>query len=440
MIPNAKDLVNKQSQWNAQQQSKNKWRGRREQALDYYNGRTERYTEQYFSTGLSSKIPIANVNITKRIIDRISLVYMVAPKRQYSNPDIVDNFCEKDFKMQRLERFTNLLDSCLVKVTFRNGMLDYDIIHDFEPMFGDDPLRPSGYTYPLSTKSEVLDTTPELFAYWDMENTFIYDRNGKIYDDANNPEHINFYGLLPFVECFREGRPEYAYLDTEPANDIIKTNTVLNVAETNKSANIHFQSFGYIYANGSQIDKKDLQIGQDQIYYLGVDGTLNVTSPPNSVPALTDSIKESYKMLAQNYHLPTSFADGTTAESGVALRLRNQELQDDKKSDIVKWNDVEHKLFEVERQVLTTELMIDAGELESVDFGETADILSAQEQRDQWEWELSKGIIDVADILIKMDPDRFPERNDAVEYLEERKQVEEAPEQSPLIEALTKPV
>tara|TARA_R100001594_G_scaffold27605_1_gene52466 strand:+ start:36 stop:1358 length:1323 start_codon:yes stop_codon:yes gene_type:complete len=440
MIPNVKDLVNKQSQWNAQQQSKNKWRGRREQALDYYNGRTERYTEQYFSTGLSSKIPIANVNITKRIIDRISLVYMVAPKREYSNPDIVDNFCEKDFKMQRLERFTNLLDSCLVKVTFRNGMLDYDIIHDFEPMFGDDPLRPTGYTYPLSTKSEVLDTTPELFAYWDMENTFIYDRNGKIYDDANNPEHINFYGLLPFVECFREGRPEYAYLDTEPANDIIKTNTVLNVAETNKSANIHFQSFGYIYANGSQIDKKDLQIGQDQIYYLGVDGTLNVTSPPNSVPALTDSIKESYKMLAQNYHLPTSFADGTTAESGVALRLRNQELQDDKKSDIVKWNDVEHKIFEVERQVLTTELMVDAGELESVDFGETAEILSAQEQRDQWEWELSKGIIDVADILIQMDPDRFPERNDAVEYLEERKQVEEAPEQSPLIEALTKPV
>ena len=440
MIPKISELVEKQSQWNAQQQSKNKWRGRREQALDYYNGRTERYTKNYFASGLSKKIPIANVNITKRIIDRISLVYMVAPIRSYTKPEIIDYFCEKDFKLQRLERFTNLLDSCLVKVTYRNGLLDYDIIHDFEPMFGDDPLRPIAYTYPLSTKSEVLDTTPELFAYWDIDNTFIYDRNGKIYDDPDNPEHTNFYGILPFVECFREGRPEYAYLDTEPVNDIIKTNTVLNVAETNKSANIHFQSFGYIYANGSQIDKKDLQIGQDQIYYLGVDGTLNVTSPPNSVPALTDSIKESYKMLAQNYHLPTSFADGSTAESGVALRLRNQELQDDKKSDIVKWNDTEHKLFEVERQVLTTELMIDAGELESVDFGETADILSAQEQRDQWEWELSKGIIDVADILIKMDPDRFPERKDALEYLEERKEITPEVATSPLLEALTTPV
>ena len=440
MIPKISELVEKQSQWNAQQQSKNKWRGRREQALDYYNGRTERYTKNYFASGLSKKIPIANVNITKRIIDRISLVYMVAPIRSYTKPEIIDYFCEKDFKLQRLERFTNLLDSCLVKVTYRNGLLDYDIIHDFEPMFGDDPLRPIAYTYPLSTKSEVLDTTPELFAYWDIDNTFIYDRNGKIYDDPDNPEHTNFYGILPFVECFREGRPEYAYLDTEPVNDIIKTNTVLNVAETNKSANIHFQSFGYIYANGSQIDKKDLQIGQDQIYYLGVDGTLNVTSPPNSVPALTDSIKESYKMLAQNYHLPTSFADGSTAESGVALRLRNQELQDDKKSDIVKWNDTEHKLFEVERQVLTTELMIDAGELESVDFGETADILSAQEQRDQWEWELSKGIVDVADILTKMDPDRFPERKDALEYLEERKEITPEVATSPLLEALTTPV
>ena len=440
MIPKISELVEKQSQWNAQQQAKNKWRTRREMAMDYYNGRTGRYTQKYFADTLSNKIPIANVNIAKRIIDRISLVYMVAPKREYTKPEITDYFCEKDFKMQRLERFTNLLDSCLVKVTFRNGLLDYDIIHDFEPMFGDDPLRPIAYTYPLSTKSEVLDTTPELFAYWDIDNTFIYDRNGKIYDDPDNPEHTNFYGILPFVECFREGRPEYAYLDTEPVNDIIKTNTVLNVAETNKSANIHFQSFGYIYANGSQIDKKDLQIGQDQIYYLGVDGTLNVTSPPNSVPALTDSIKESYKMLAQNYHLPTSFADGSTAESGVALRLRNQELQDDKKSDIVKWNDTEHKLFEVERQVLTTELMIDAGELESVDFGETADILSAQEQRDQWEWELSKGIIDVADILIKMDPDRFPERKDALEYLEERKEITPEVATSPLLEALTTPV
>ena len=103
MLPKIQDLITKQSQWNAQQQTKNKWRLRREQALDYYNGRTERYTKKYFNESLSKKVPIANVNITKRIVDRISLVYMVAPQREYTKPDIVDYFCEKDFKMQRLE-------------------------------------------------------------------------------------------------------------------------------------------------------------------------------------------------------------------------------------------------------------------------------------------------------------------------------------------------
>ena len=221
---------------------------------------------------------------------------------------------------------------------------------------------------------------------------------------------------------------------------MVDTNHVINVAETNKNANIHFQSFGYLYANGSQIDKDTMDVGQDKISYLGVDGTLNVVSPPNSVPALNEAVKESYKMLAQNYHLPTSLAEGSTAESGVALRLRNQELQDSRKSDISRWRDVEYKLFDIEKQILTTEQMVDIGELELVDYGESVNVLSPQEQREQWEWELSKGIIDVADILMQINPDGYPERKDALEYLEERTQVEEAPEASPLLAALTTPV
>ena len=440
MIPQVSDLLLKQSQWNAQQQAKNRWRERRERALDYYNGRTKRYTKKLFNRQLSDKIPIANINVCKRVIDRISLLYMVEPERVYSKPEITDFFSGKNFKLQRAERYTNLLDSVLIKPTWRDGKVEYDIIHDFEPSFGDDPMKPTSFTYPLSARSEVLDTKPELWAYWDLDNTFIYDKNGKIIDDPNNPEHINFYGILPFVECWREGKPEYAYLDTEPANDLIDTNHVINVAETNKNANIHFQSFGYLYANGSQIDKDTMDIGQDRISYLGVDGTLSVVSPPNSVPALNEAVKESYKMLAENYHLPTSFAEGSTAESGVALRLRGQELNDNRKSDISRWKDVEYKLFDIEKQILTTEQMVDVGELELVDYGESVDVLSPQEQREQWEWELSKGIIDVADILMQMNPDGYPERKDALEYLEERTQVEETTEASPLLAALTTPV
>ena len=40
------------------------------------------------------------------------------------------------------------------------------------------------------------------------------------------------------------------------------------------------------------IETKDLEVGQDKISNLGPDGTMNIVSPPTSVPALTESIKE----------------------------------------------------------------------------------------------------------------------------------------------------
>ena len=439
MIPSIKELT-QHSQFQANQNEKKLFKAKRQKALDYYNGRTAKYTNSYFN--FTHQVPIANVNVTKRVIDRTSLVYMVEPKRTYSKPEIMDFMYYKQQKLQRAERYTNLLDSILLKVTWRNDRLEYDVIHDFEPMFGDDPLHPIGYTYPLSIKSEVLDDTPEMFQYWDMENQFVFDRNGKIMPDLDNPEHVNFYGDLPFVELFREGRPEYAYFDTDPATDLIDTNTLINVAETNKAANIHFQSFGYAYVNGSDVDKESLQVGQDQLMYLGQDGVMNIVAPPNSIPALTEGIKESYKMLAQNYHLPTSFAEGTSAESGVALRLRNQELQDDKKSDIDKYKDCEYKIFDVEKLILLHETMMDAGELEMVDFNETAEVLSPQEQIEKWEWMLGKGLIDEADILMQMNPDGFEDRDAAFDYIFERQKKEEenAEGESPLVEALTRPV
>ncbi len=443
MIPNIGKLLVQQSRHNAQQNAKNKWRKMRYIAKDYYAGQTKGYTSKYFSNQLMSKVPIANVNITKRIIDRISLVYMKPPVREYSNELLPTYFHEKDFKMQRAERMCNLLEQILIKPTWRNGVLDYDIIMDFEPMFEDDPLRPTAFCYPLSFKASVMDDTPELNAYWDTEHTFIYDSTGKILDDPNNPEHINPYGVLPFVECFKDGRPEYSYLDTSPANDIIATNLEVNVSETNSNANTMFQSFGYMYVNGSQVEKDTLEVGQDKISFLGIDGTMNIVSPPNTVDALASSVEHSYKLLAQNYHLNISFVDGTAAQSGVAIRLRNQELQDARLSDVIRWKGIENKLFDLESIILGVEAGINTGTIEKIDYGESIEVLSYKEQIEKWTWELANKLIDEADILMQQDPDRYPDRETAKEYLAERSgivETEEGESGDTLLAALTKPV
>ena len=451
-LPNAGNLAVLMSRWDVAQQQKNKWKQGRYEALDYYNGNTNDYTSKYFSASTLKKIVAGNVNITKRVIDRISLVYMTPPIRTYTREDITDFFIEKDLKLQRLERMTNLLDAVLVKPCWRIGKdnaghLEYDIITDYEPIFDDDPLKPSAIIYPITKKATVLDDTPETFAYWDSEHHFIFDRNGKQYTQDDNPDMINPYGVLPFVECFREGKPEFSYLDTNASNDLISTNLSINIAESNKNANIMFQSFGYLFVNGTGIDKDTMQIGQDKINYLGVDGSISIVSPPNAIPALDESIQSSYKMLAQNYHLPISFVEGTTAASGVALKMRNIELTDSRKSDVTRWRDIEYKIFELERLMGAVELGQDFGDLEDVDFSESIEVLNDQEQRDKWDWELSKGIIDIADIVMQKNPDLT--RDEAEEILAEKKttfgepeEVEEVVEApvSPLLSALIKPV
>ena len=444
MIPSTAQLAVEMSKVAWQDQEKRNWMQSREKAYNYYKGRTEAFTKGYFSDSLNKQIPCPNINITKRVIDRISLVYMKAPLREYSNENTVDYFYQKDHKLQRAERLCNLLECILIKPTWRNERIEYDIIRDWEPLFhDDDPLNPSAITYPLSIRSSVLDTTPELWAYWDNENHFTYEKGtGKKIVAEDNPEMANPYQMLPFVKCYRDGQPEASYFDTDASPDLIATNEAVNVAEYNKNANIMFQSFGFGFVTGSNIEKEKLDIGQDKWSFLGHDGSLNMVSPPNSVPALVDSIESSYKMLAQNYHLSISFVDGTSAESGVALRLRNQELMDSRRSDVERWKTIEKKTFEVESRILASEITKDAGFLLGIDYEESTEILSDQEQREKWDWELSHGLIDEADILMQKDADKFPERQDALDYLAERSGVEESETEttSPLLAALTTPV
>ena len=443
MIPSTAQLAVEMSRIDWQQGEKRNWQKSRDTAYNYYKGRTEAYTEAYFSDSLNKQIPCPNINITKRVIDRISLVYMKAPLREYSNENTPDFFYQKDHKMQRAERLCNLLECILIKPTWKNERMEYFIIRDWEPMFDDDPLNPYAITYPLQVRSQVMDTTPELWAYWDSEHQFIYEKGtGKKIIQEDNPEMINFYGILPFVKCYRDGQPESSYFDTDASPDLIATNTAINVAEYNKNANIMFQSFGFGFITGSNIEKEKLDIGQDKWSFLGHDGSLNMVSPPNSVPALVESIESAYKMLAQNYHLSISFVDGTSAASGVALRLRNQELMDSRRSDVERWKTIEKSLFEVEERILIIETGRDAGFLLGVDYEESTEILSDQEQREKWDWELSHGLIDEADILMQKDADKYPERADAEEYLAQRSGVEEGAEDatSPLLAALTTPV
>ena len=114
---------------------------------------------------------------------------------------------------------------------------------------------------------------------------------------------------------------------------------------------------------------------------------------------------------------------------------------DSRRSDVERWKQIEHGLFEVEERIIAVEQGRDAGFLLGIDYEESTEVLSEEEQRAKWDWELANGLIDKADILMQQDPDKYPERQDALDYLAERSGVDEEPtEASPLLAALTAPV
>ena len=92
MIYSTGKLAVMMSKWDIAQQRKNQWKQERYGAIEYYNGNTYEFTSKYFSDSTLKKIVAGNINITKRVIDRISLVYMTPPIRLYTKEDTPELF------------------------------------------------------------------------------------------------------------------------------------------------------------------------------------------------------------------------------------------------------------------------------------------------------------------------------------------------------------
>lgn len=405
------------------QKAKRQWLGRREKAVEYYHGDVLDYTQSYFGEDMYSKIPFSNNNITKRIIDRISLVYSEPTIRDVDNKTYSELTREKSSDLLHAERMVNLLNLILLKVSWRDDVFRYDTIRDFEiEIVGNTITKVS---FPLSTPTAMDSRTNVIYEQWSPETIITHDENRKVIS-----EEVNELGILPFIAVkTTEGR--LSFTDIECASDLYSTNEAINVATANLNANIHFQSFGMAYVVGAPADEDgtapSIGMGPDKLTVIpgtSSEVSVGILSPPDTVSSVKDGIVAQYRMVAQNYHLSSAFVEGNTqAESGVALRTRNQELNSFRKESIVLWRNAENKLYNIERQFLSIFQGITLPEAFNVDFGEGEIILSQSEQESQNNWDLEHGLITAAQILQRRDPDRFDTLDEYQKFIDDNKVV-----------------
>ncbi len=415
----------------AAQEAKTEWDAMRDKADDYFKGRTDKdknYTRKYLNSQTIKEVPIDNNNVTKRIIERISLVYSVGPlrtffddkgKEQQPSTEYVDATKFKDEIMHDSEKQTNLLRLIGIKPTLRKKTLkdkatnvfDYDILVDFEPAFGKDPMIPVGVSYPLMARSEVKSPVPELWVYIDETNYVVYNRNTnepapKEFQVYPGPDYLNPYGVLPIVWVFEE-KPTLSFIDIDPANDIISMNESINVLGTAQSANVIYQSYGdFIVTGVPKDDQNEFKKGPNVVSFLPDEATAEILSPPNTLDSVTAVCKYKQRSVALNYHLPHGFLeDDTNPESGVAKKERNRELQDERKGDVVRWRNTEDSIYDIEKIIWETDMNRVLPAKQAIDYSETEEILTVAEQRDKDEYELKHGLISEAEIYLRENPD-----------------------------------
>ena len=428
MTDNIKDLI-KGSRIAFQQMDKVNWIYSRDLALDYLNARTTKYTTSnlYYKNFKKKRVPPDNNNVTKRVIERTSLVYMQNPVRvlgsdkDSSKREKYKNFTKgKDLRMHKSEKYLNLLNLIVLHPAPRNDQLEYDIITDFEPAFSeDDPMTPISICYPLHVNSEVRNTGPIKWAYWDKDIHAIYDGNtNEIIDTMDNE-----YGILPFLFIFTD-KPETFFMDVDPATDLVDMNLVVNVLGTDSTLNLRYQAHGQYYGTGFKEETKiKLELGGDYMWTLPDGSSAGVLNPPDMHGTMSQTIKDKIRVVTNNYHLPQGFIEGDQAqpESGTALKIRNQELTDERIGDVKRWRGVEEKLYEIEKRIIEVEFKTTLPKTFSIDYREQEQILTPEERIAKDDWDLLNNQTTQAKILLRDNSDKYKDLKEAEKEVKENK-------------------
>jgi len=374
----------------------------KDMCIDYYQyNNTGRYISKYFSGTLQTEIPLYTVNMTKRLIDRISLVYKDAPTR-LEEDEVYQDLCkDKDFSFKKIERIHNLLGTIAVQIAWKDDKFQYIPRIDFEPVFHpDDPLNPIAIVYPAQkTVDSIYQTQEDEFIYWDAETHFRFDMDGNIIQV--NEGNINPYGVLPFA-FVQPNHQIDEFSNTGVAEDICKANQQIDIAMT--MLQHHIRKAGGQYVIEGQVETNNIELGLNKVVVLD-NASMSNLNPNINIQAILEGIKFQLQQVAINHHITFDFGVNGS-KSGVALKIENVELLEKREDDVEKFARLEELVYDIEKVILEVEANKALTDEFSIDYKEV-DFPDPERDRDEWEWKFKHGLADKIDYLIANDPDKF---------------------------------
>jgi hypothetical protein len=208
---------------------------------------------------------IIPINITQKIVNKLSQVYREAPVRRPSDLNDADqeslDFYVNETNFNRIMKNANRMFKlhkhvCLEPYVCSNGIPSMRVLpsQTYTP-FSDDPIDPKKPTAFLKHIKMDQDATKQIHEYWTNEEHLIINGNGEVLFDEmlkmNNPDGINPYGVIPFV-YIKDSDNELIPIQDD---DLISMQLAINLLLTDLAFATKYQSWSIFYLIGIQNQK-----------------------------------------------------------------------------------------------------------------------------------------------------------------------------------------
>ena len=391
VIPELSESAIMESVRKAQEGVANKEDAEKAVALDfYYHRNVDKHIDKWFSKPTLEQVPSFPQKIVPRFAKARMMVYKTPPIRLI-NGEVNEDYSDMTHRLDpRAREFSELswLTSSMAfrsKWSERKGRMDYDLIPYFKRYMVDGDLVGVSYEVERDAKNN------RIFVFWSDELHFKYNQAGKMIQV--NDDNINPYGIIPvsFVDY------------PQSASDVIRASVQIGIANTEIALAERF-SFGQPILTGVDEGTK-VSLGIDKVMILGEGANFSFAGNPGSLKDMIEVSKSFANQTAINNHLRIKWDESGNPASGEALRLMEIENLESRISDLPIWREWENDRYEIDRSIIRTHTGKDLGERYSVDFAEIEFPKSPQEERNELDWKLEKGLISRKDLVRHFNPD-----------------------------------
>ena len=401
-----------------------------EMLTDFYMGSQmqNEYIGDYGFTDDQGKtdLPMMSMNLTKKIIDKISLVYKYPPERyifESEGSEINDWFkFNNRFSLgyKYAERYKNLLGKVLHRPHFNPLMKKWMPLVEtvYEAHFLDDsPLHPYAFSYPYKQIIKSTIRSDEIWwMFWSDDFVFSYIPGTEkiVYLDFA-PTGDNPFKVMPLVEM-RKDFPIDQY-ECLGAYDLVKANQNVNIALNNLNTMIYFQAHDQMVVTGAQPNEvKRIKLGSAEP--LVISSTDVKADLLNFDPKITESIEAirfNIEAIGYAYNLKIGWSLEGNPASGFSLIVQNIDLAEAREDDVelMKIHEIDmyrvllamQEYYKRFGMLDKEEPMLPKGDLVT-DFAESLQLpINQAEDIQRKQFELDNNIITAVDLIQEDNPD-----------------------------------